>query len=63
MTGNLANIVLTTTTALGLCVAVAQAETLTIATFSDPTPMNAARAQKEFEKAAANMPQPGYPKR
>ena len=29
----------------------AQAETLTIATFSDPTPMNAARAEKEFEKA------------
>jgi hypothetical protein len=22
-----------------------------------------AEAQKEFEKAAANMPQPGYPKR
>ena len=51
MTGKLAKIVLTTTTALGLCVVIAQAETLTIATFSDPTPMNAARAQKEFEKA------------
>jgi taurine transport system substrate-binding protein len=37
--------------ALAVTVAAAQAETLTIATFGDPTPMNAARAEHAFEKA------------
>lgn len=51
MTLKLRSIVLATAAALGLLVGAAQAETLTIATFSDPTPMNAARAKHEFEKA------------
>ena len=51
MTLKLKSIVLATAAAFGLLVGAAQAETLTIATFSDPTPMNAARAKHEFEKA------------
>lgn len=51
MTATFRKIVLITVATMGLATAAAQAETLTIATFSDPTPMNAARAQHDFEKA------------
>lgn len=51
MTTTPSRLILTTAVATILSATVAHAESLTIATFSDPTPMNAARAQHEFEKA------------
>jgi taurine transport system substrate-binding protein len=51
MTSNLRKTALLAATAIMLSSGIVQAESLTIATFSDPTPMNAARAQHEFEKA------------
>ncbi|AQS48028.1 taurine ABC transporter substrate-binding protein [Thioclava nitratireducens] len=44
-------IMMTAAAALTLSTSALWAETMTIGTFSDPTPMNAARAEKAFEKA------------
>ena len=51
MTSILRKTMLLAATAMTLTAGVASAETLVIATFGDPTPMNAARANHEFEKA------------
>ncbi|MDQ0333242.1 taurine ABC transporter substrate-binding protein [Mesorhizobium hungaricum] len=51
MTSIFGKTILLATTAIMVSSSLVQAETLTIATFSDPTPMNAARAQHDFEKA------------
>lgn len=51
MTATIRSMLLVGAAALALPVAAAHGQTLTIATYSDPTPMNAARAQHAFEKA------------